>query len=163
MLSVLEKQFHVHDARWLDVLRSNQNLTGLEKLRELFWISLSSPRQNDLFQSAPRLLENSKMLTLQMQSIMEETVPGWVEPLIREGMADGSICTDYPQELAEIIVLLINLWVTPMVFQGSREAIWRRVEFFKHLLGCLGVDFIDDKMMQSFRGLADAYYIHDKT
>ena len=160
MMAVMDKQYEEHDARWMKVLRDKTNITGLERLRELFRSTLLSPRQADMFKSAPKLLENPKMLTLEMKSIKEENARVWVEPIIREGIADGSIKTDYPQELAEVILLLTNIWVTPLVFSGSKEEIRNRIGFLQQMLKQIGVDLIDDAMRREFEELFVLYYEH---
>lgn len=162
MLAVIDRKFIEHDARWLQIMRSQEGMSGLEKLRELLLASIVSPKQSELFQSAPRLLDNPKMLTLQLKSIKDETAPMWIEPVIREGIEDGSIKTGYPKELAEVILLLINMWLTPFVFWGSKEEIMQRVKFFQHLLESLGLELIDENMISKFDDLINFYYIHDK-
>ena len=93
----------------------------------------------------------------QMESIMAESAPQYIQPIIEQGVADGSIKTDYPQQLAEVILLLVNLWVTPMVFQAPREEIEKRVALFKQILQVFHADFIDDAMMDHFVKLYTLY------
>lgn len=161
MLSVMDRQLNVHDAQWQEVINSRKYRNGLEKLREIFRSSVYSPRQNEVFESAPKFLNNPRILALQIKSIKEESAPTFIEPVIREGMADGSITTEYPQELAEVTLLLLNLWVTPMVFGGEAEEIHRRVLFFRDMTKKMGADLVDDDMMRRFEELAGLYHKHN--
>lgn len=157
ILAVLDKQFENHDAEWMRIVHENKNMNGLEKLRAMFLVSTRSPRQEEVFRSAPSMLQNPKMLVLQLKGIMEESVPVFIQPIIEEGMKDGSIQTQYPKELAEIILLLVNLWVTPMVFPAAEEEIERRIAFFKQSTKLLGADFMDDELCERFKVLAQMY------
>ena len=160
ILTVLEQQYHQYDERWFRELLTDKEMTGRQKLSQMFRTALSSPRQADLLRSAPKLLENPKMLTLELKALKEEVAPIWILPIIREGMADGTIQTEYPDELAEIIVLLVNLWVVPMTFPGEKEELLRRIHFFKLLMKNMGVDFVDEDMIKRFEYLIDLHEKH---
>lgn len=161
MLAVMERQTYRHEEMWMQALRDDEKMTGLEKLQRIFQASVDNPRQNDLFQSAPNFLNNPKMLSLQLKSIKEESAPKWIEPIIREAIEDGSIKTDYPKEMAEVILLLLNIWVTPMVYAGAPEEIRSRVAFFGELMKRMGVDLVTPELADRFHDLTDLYYIHD--
>lgn len=89
----------------LKKLEKNRNMTGLEKLQSLFASALENPRQDDTFQMAPDFLKNPQMLVMQLEGIFKESAPHYVQPIIEEGIDDGSIQTEYPKELAEVIDL----------------------------------------------------------
>ena len=95
----------------LRLLEKDSSMTGLQKLQALFTTALESPRQDDMFQMAPDFLKNPQMLAMQIEGIYTESVPHFVQPIIEEGIADGSIKTDYPKELAELILLLIRFLI----------------------------------------------------
>ena len=80
-------------------------------------------------------------------------VPRWRE-LIEEGIADGSIRTEYPQEVAELLGLMDSLWVVPTVFPATREGVLRRFRCSAEIFAHLGVPVIDDEML----ALADKYF-----
>lgn len=71
---------------------------------------------------------------------MEVTAPALVQPVLEQGIEDGSIRTAYPKELAQIIMLLMNLWIYPAVFQVSEADYARKLTFLCDLLPKLGVD-----------------------
>lgn len=160
LLAVMERLYGNHDDNWLTLLRDDSGMTGLEKLRKLFRISITNPGQLEMFKSGPNMMENPKMLVMQMRSIMESTAPRFVRPLIDEGIADGSIQTDYPQQLAEVILLLINLWVTPMVFDADTHVILDRLAFFRRLTEGVGLDLFDEPTLARFEELLHLYKTH---
>lgn len=156
MLAVIEKLYENHDKEWLFLMKSTE-LTGLEKLKQMIYASANAPAQFDMFEAAPNLLKNPKLLIEMMRSIMEESAPNYIQPIIEEGIRDGSIKTAYPRELAEIILLLMNLWLTPMVFYERPSIMMNRFNFFKTLLLSLKIDILDEKIEARFRALCDIY------
>ena len=89
---------------------------------------------------APDPVRNSRFLGMQYQSIVEEVAPQFVEPIIREGMADGTIRTEHPQEMAEVILMLANLWVSPAFRMTDAESLRRRMDYYVELLHLMGLD-----------------------
>lgn len=85
-----------------------------------------------------------------MQSVIEDAVPIYIQPIIEQGIVDGSIQTDYPKELSEMVMLLSNLWLTPMIFEASPEIMIRRCRFFQELLQGLGLYLIDEQMIERY-------------
>lgn len=160
MLAVLDRQYEEQDAQWVAAVRDDTGMTGLKKLSEMFRASVSSIRQDQVFRSAPNMLKNPKMLTLQIESNMTDAAPNLVQPIIEQGIADGSIQTEYPRQLAEVILLLVNLWVSPMVFSAPPDEMIQRALFFRQLMQGLGVDFLDDDIMERFQKLVLLYNRH---
>jgi AcrR family transcriptional regulator len=141
-------------------VRDDPTKNGFEKLKEMFRVSLLNSDKEVAFQTAPDLRKNPKMMALQIDSIFKEVVPLYILPIIETGVADGSIETEYPRELAEIIILLSNLWLNPLMFaEEDLEAVMvRRSEFYQILLRKMGLDLFDDEMMERFRYLGNLYY-----
>lgn len=147
LLAVINKLFESHDAEWLEIVRSDRELTGLEKLKMMFRASVNSPRQLDIAATAPDFLKNPTILAMQIRSIMEESAPQFIRPIIEEGIADGSIVTAYPEQLAEVILLLINLWLTPLVYYDDIKVMHQRYELFMQMMRGLGLDLADDELL----------------
>ena len=137
----------------LSGVRDDKELNGLEKLRKISRISLDNPAQNEMASAAPNLLRNPKMLAAQIENIFEKGVPLYIQPIIEEGMRDGSIQTDYPRELSEALMILTNLWLNPVVNQATPELMLRRVKLFDEILKGLGLDLFDEQMIQRYEEL----------
>ena len=45
-----------------------------------------------------------------------------------EGNRDGSLRTDYPRELAELLPLLTSLWLLPSVFPATKGEMKRKFQ-----------------------------------
>lgn len=123
-------------------IRDNPAMTGLEKLQALYEASVNGPQLPMSAEMAiePDPVKNTRLLGMQFQSIHKEAVPLYVEPIIRQGMEDGTIHTEHPQEMAEVIVLLANLWVSPMFHMTDAEHLLRRLDYYVNLLHLLGAD-----------------------
>lgn len=160
ILVAIMNRMDANIARDLHRICDEKGLSGYEKLKKLFCESLRNIDKETVFQTAPDLMKNPKMLVLQLKSIFEEVVPGYIQPVLEEGMRDGSIQTDYPKELAEVLTLLANLWINPLVFGSTTDldSMMRRVEFYRHLTHQLGLDLLDDEMMTGLRQMGESYY-----
>ena len=138
----------------LRLLEKDSSMTGLQKLQALFTTALESPRQDDMFQMAPDFLKNPQMLAMQIEGIYTESVPHFVQPIIEEGIADGSIKNDYPKELAEMILLLINIWLIPLVHDEDPSSVTNRFALFQEMMGKMGIEIFDKdavKRLEKFR------------
>ena len=129
----------------LSQVRDDPSLNGLEKLRAMFKASLQPERQAKMFCMMPYLMDNPKFLTAEMRSIFTEVVPFFVEPVIRQGMADGSIRADHPKELAEAMMLLSDVWINPIVQPTTPEEIRARCAVYNRLFRGFGVDGLIDR------------------
>lgn len=106
---------------------------------------------------APNLRGNPKLLLSLLQETIEDAAPNYILPIIRQGIADGSIETDYPEELAELIILVANIWTNPMIFNNSADESYRKFMVFGQMLKGLGVDIVDGEMTDRVRELSSIY------
>ena len=131
-------------------IRDDPGLTGAEKLRRMFRASLGNSDQTDLFALAPNMLKNPKLMAILLESMMEDVLPNYMEPVLREAVADGSIRTDYPEELGELLLLLSNVWLNPMIYPATPEKTHRRMELYVQLLRSMGLDLLDQELLDQW-------------
>lgn len=143
--------------RMLLGIREREDLSGKEKLKTLFRMSLGRSAQNDMFKVAPSFYNNPRLLTSLLHETIELTAPDYFLPIIRQGIADGSIAAEYPEQLAELISLVANVWINPMVFDSSEEETYRKFLLFDRMLKGLGLDIVDEEMMVRMRELTGIY------
>lgn len=137
----------------LSSVRDDKELNGREKLRKISLVSLDNPAQDELASVAPNLLRNPKMLAALIENIIDKAVPVYIQPIIEQGMRDGSIRTDYPRELSEVLMILTNIWLNPAVIPASSEVVLRKVRLFDEILKGLGLDLFDEQMIQRYEEL----------
>ncbi len=118
---------------------------------------MNRPVQDEIFTVAPNLRNNSKLLLSLLKETIEDAAPNYILPIIRQGIADGSIETDYPKELSELIILVGNIWTNPMIFDSSEEEIYRKFRVYGQMLKGLGVDIVDSEMSERASRLAAIY------
>ncbi len=71
----------------------------------MFQVSLSSSDQDIVFNLAPSMMDNPRLLVLQLQEIFTDIAPIFIQPVIEQGIGDGSIQTDFPKELSKVMIL----------------------------------------------------------
>ncbi len=138
-------------------IQKRTDLNGREKLKAIFKESLDRPVQEELFTVAPNLYNNPKLLLSFLRETIEEAAPGYILPIVRQGISDGSIETEYPEELAELIILVANVWTNPMIFNSNAEGTYRKFMVFGQMLKGLGVDIVDSEMAERVRALSSIY------
>lgn len=131
---------------------------GLDKLKKTLIISLKNPATEKLIKAAPNLMKNSRILTQQLCDVIGTIVPNIIEPIIREGMNDGSIKTNNPKEIAESFLILMNVWLNPSIFFVSKEDFRKKFEFLKEVLIGLGMPVLDYEIldvMETYRSIIE--------
>ncbi|MEG2441752.1 MAG: TetR/AcrR family transcriptional regulator [Acetivibrio sp.] len=129
-------------------IQADKSLNGLQKIRKLFYVSIGNSNHKVVFETMPNFFENPKFLAMQLEQTIYELAHKIIEPIICQGVADGSIQTQYPKELAEVVSLLANIWLNPMLFHCTKEEIYNKCMFLKTLMKSLGVDAFDDELTE---------------
>ena len=133
-------------------VRGREDLTGLEKMKEVVRLT-QEPEWSSLSRQSLPLLKNPHMLATIIEENRTIATPLWLE-LIEEGMADGSIRTEYHREAAELLTLLDTLWMAPTIFPATREEVLHKFRCAGEIFANLGVPLIDEEMLE----LADKYF-----
>ena len=138
-------------------IRDSSGLSGEEKLKKIFRESISRSVQNDIFTVAPDFHDNPKLLFSLLHDTIDNAAPNYILPIIRQGISDGSIKTDYPEQLAELILLAANAWLNPMIFDSTEEESRRKFMVFRQMLQGFGLDIVDSEMLERLQELASIY------
>lgn len=132
-----------------DDIRDNAKLTGAEKLRTLLLCSVSSNDTSQLINMTPNYMENPKFLIAMINQIQEVSIPKYILPIIKTGIEDGSIHTEHPNELAELIVVLLNLWINPLLFVGNKCEMKVKCDMINDILKSYGFILFDEELMSN--------------
>ncbi len=138
-------------------IRDRTDLNGREKLKTIFKASIDRPVMNDFFTVAPDFHGNPKLLFSLLHDTIENAAPAYIVPIIRQGIAEGVIETDYPEQMAELILITANVWMNPMVFDSTVEESYRKMMMFGQMLKGLGLDVLDDEMVERIQELTAIY------
>lgn len=143
--------------KMLAEIRDRTDLTGSEKLKTIFKESIGRSAMDDIFEVAPDLGNNPRLLYSTFRDTVDEVAPNYILPIIEQGIQDGTIRTDYPEEMAELIILAANIWMNPMVFQDSAERSNRKFIVFCQMMKSFGLDIVDEEMLNRLKQLALIY------
>ena len=83
--------------------------TGLEKIQNSLMDSFSNFEHQRLVYSASIIQRSPRLLGEQYLGLFSDFYPKLEK--VYEGVEDGSIKTEYPEELADLIVLTLNIWI----------------------------------------------------
>ena len=76
----------------------------------------------------PYLLDHPRYLAMQMQEILHISVPEYIQPILEEGVADGSLQVSDIQAVGEAIMVLMGIWLQPISRPTTPEecgpAVW---------------------------------------
>ena len=150
MDAVTEKMFWDNDP--FEKVRGREDLTGLEKMKEVIRLT-QEPDWSSLARQSMPILKNPKLLAKCIEDNQRIATPRWLA-LIEEGMADGSIRTEYPREAAELLTLVDTVWMAPTIFPATREEVLHKFRCVGEIFANLGVPIIDQEMLD----LADKYF-----
>ena len=150
--AVMERQFEqIIEAisQWLDEMHG---LTGKEKLRGLIKRNLMDERiikeSSNMVSSA---IESPQIILAFTQNNLKKLAP-IIADIIQEGIEDGSISTAFPNECAEVLLLLLNFWCDTDIFQGDFSTLIKRFRFLQHLMRQMGVDILEDEVINAISG-----------
>ena len=136
-----------------EAVRGRTDLNGLQKLREAVRFNQSDEERVRLTAQSIPIAKSPRLLQEMIVSNRKVLTPYFLE-LIEEGNRDGSMHTDYPREIAELLPLLTSLWLLPSVYPASREQMKRKFLFLGEMLEKMGVPLMDD----SIRALVDDFF-----
>ena len=99
---------------------ARKDLNGLEKLRASILMNQSDDARMEMTVQSMPILENPRFLASMIRDNQQEIAP-YLRRFLEEGIRDGSIHTEYPKELSEVILLLTGLWMVPQSVSGYRR------------------------------------------
>lgn len=129
----------------LVLVKQKKDLNALQKMREAVKLNQRNTWEKQLHMEALPLLKNPRVFAEMIKSDRQNLTPLWLD-LIEEGIADGSIQTEYPKEIAELIPLLGDVWLYPNIFPATEEEMLHKFSFFKEMLEKMGVTIIDEEL-----------------
>lgn len=142
---VLERKYGSEVSLRLDSL---EGLTGFEKIRKLSLMTMRATDHQMLAYSARTLLTNPQMVGNQYKTAYETAIP-LMKSYVEEGVEDGSIVSEYPQEIAELIVIATNIWLAPLIYELSKTELLHKLHFFQHLYEGVNFPLIDEEYIEA--------------
>lgn len=131
-------------------IRDSKDLSGYEKLKVMVQSAYSNPNNEAVVAMTSKIGSDPKFLLAQITDIFEVVAPLYIQPVIEEGIMDGSIQTKYPKELSEVIIVLVNIWINPIIAKTTPEEMKQKLEFFSCLLQGIGLNLLDQETISQY-------------
>ncbi|MGP1412039.1 MAG: TetR/AcrR family transcriptional regulator [Peptoanaerobacter stomatis] len=130
-----------------DKIKNDKKLNGAEKLQQIVKLGFFNENMAAITNMSPNLLNNSKLLSAFIAEIIEVTIPRYITPIVNEGVEDGSIRTIYSEEVSEMIAVLLNIWLNPLIFQGNRAKMLNKMKVINAITKEFDIEIFDNELM----------------
>ena len=142
--AVSDRLFGVNtlSAKW-ERTKSDLTMTGAEKLKKMFYDAVTDEQERKFRQMGVHLQNMPELLSSLLLRSVNEMAPNTIQPVIEQGIQDGTIKTDKPAELAQMLFLTLNIWMNPQVFPVSNEEMKRKIGFARELFLSYGIDMAE--------------------
>ena len=110
-----------------DAIKYSNDINGSEKITKLVSLSINNEVMETITSITPKLIHSPKLLTSFLEQMQKVTIPEYFIPIIKEGIEDGSILADNPNELSELLAVLLNIWLNPLIFNTSKETLISKI------------------------------------
>lgn len=131
-----------------EAVKKRSDLSGLEKLREVIRLNNADEQRTELTLQSVPVAKNPRLLAEMLISNRKVLTPCFRE-LIDEGLADGSICTEYSREISELLPMLTSLWLLPSIYPASKAEQRRKFDFIFAMLDKFGIPLYDESMRET--------------
>jgi len=125
----------------VDEIKYAKDLNGREKISKLISVAIGNTNMDVITSISPNLTDNPKLLASFFKQMQEMTIPEYFLPIIYEGIKDGSIKSEYPQELAELIAVMLNIWLNPLIFNKSNDTVRNKINIINRCLSDFNISF----------------------
>ena len=149
--AIFKRHWETNGDPWKPVI-SRTDLNGLEKVKLLIKTGVTA----NLTDETNKAITNLALNALHSPRFFMEHHKGnllqatFFEPVVAEGMADGSIPPGNAKAISELMFLLVNVWMLPNIYPGTFEEIWARAEIVERIFDMLGLPILDDDIGKAF-------------
>ena len=123
-----------------DAIKYSNDINGSEKITKLVSLSINNEIMETITSITPKLIHSPKLLTSFLEQMQKVTIPEYFIPIIKEGIEDGSIIADNPNELAELLAVLLNIWLNPLIFNTSKETLISKINLINICLNNFNIN-----------------------
>lgn len=127
------------------------DLSGLLKLKKVILEGLGdSIDKKEIVHLSNELFQTPRFLKRQMENNRKKIAPIFHE-IIEKGNADGSLSVLYPKQAAECFALLLNIWMSPILYPAAEKEYMQKVFQLQIILNEMGLPVIDDAILEEFK------------
>lgn len=134
-----------------DLIKHTEAVNAKEKMKKILY-QLGTSTQTHLFDTILTSQANNPHFVIgALQNAVDQDAP-IIGKLIEEGLKDGSIQTTEPGLCAEIFLLLLNFWASPVLFKRNIDETKKRLSYLQSVMCMLGLDIIDNEFIENVVG-----------
>ena len=133
-------------------IRDDPTLTAMEKLKKIIVYTLQEPYETEFREFGVVQTKTPRFLVGKLQRSIEHLSPTYMQPILEQAVAEGSIQSAYPKEMAQVVMFLANIWLDSGVFPVSDTDFLRKLLFLMELCEKYGIDtekLFDEEMVQT--------------
>ncbi|MDQ8691963.1 TetR/AcrR family transcriptional regulator [Streptococcus sp. IsoGale022] len=149
VLAVIRSRQELMEEEMKQWFKATENLTGREQLQAILKSNLESQTARAIDGIVDEYEQDAGFILTMMRDNLRIGAP-LVSNIIKKGMADGSIQTQYPDQTAEVFLLLVNFWMNETVFESDPEKLPERFHFLQFMMTSVGMDIFTDELLQLF-------------
>ena len=149
VLEVMRSRQELMEEEMKQWLKATENLTGREQLQTILKSNLESQTARATDGIVDEYEQDAGFILTMMRDNLRIGAPLFSDIFIK-GSADGSIQTKYPDQAAEVFLLLVNFWMNGTVFESDPEKLPERFHFLQFMMTSVGMDIFNDELMQLF-------------
>jgi len=157
--AVMHRQFEASERKmreWLDEMeRAPDRLTARERIARLFEWNIKDRKLHAFDKVFVSMQKSPHILVANMLDGVNKSAP-LLAKLIKEGIADGSIQTEFPDECAQAVFLLFNIWCDHVIFECDMGQLRRRLVFLQQTLKAIGADIFSDDLITEYLRFLDS-------
>lgn len=129
-----------------DLMENTEARNAKERLKKILF-KLGTSTETHAFDTILSQAIHPHLVIGALQNSVHQDAP-IVAKLIEDGVQDGSLQTTQPDLCAEVFLLLLNFWASPMLFGRSLEETKKRLAYLQSVMCLLGLDILDDELIE---------------
>lgn len=152
IFNAVVEQIGRRNEQLFDEIKYDKTLKGKEKLEKVISLASGNGNMDQIIEMSPNLLESPKLLATFMMELNTITIPQYLLPMIKEGIEDGSISSKYSIELAEMIGVLLHIWLNPLIFSNHNFS--NKLRLLNDVLEQFNLRLFDEEFIQKLEKIS---------
>ena len=132
---IKDAQKHIN-TRFLEIADDN-SLSVEEKIKAVITYFMENREQNILI--ANKWIDKVPYALVDTIRNANKYIAPQIAKIIKQGTQNGNFQCNYPDELAEVLIQLFDVWLDPVITERTLVETVTRLKFIFHLLDCIGI------------------------
>ena len=137
-------------------IKGDSGWSALEKIRQILIHALNADEQVYVYFPLSRSLINNPKLAAAYLYFTKNNLTAIFCELLKEGMEDKSIQAEDPEIMAELLSVIFNLWISPIIFMDSKERFIAKLRYASDILNHEGLPIMDQEVTAAFEKIIAA-------